>query len=224
MEAGFLMMRNLWLQHYWYSSVRWPAAVLLLCLGLGVAAPLMARAEVGRPPERLPAPSVSEKTLQKNRVKAAVVLNIARFVEWPAAQVAARGNRLTLCYFREDVLGEAYDVIRDRRVNGRDLRLEFIDNAEELTRCDLLLLSEREIQGEVQSPLVARDLPLLVIKDLTNLKPSERVAGAHPGVHVALVRRGSKIGFEINLSAAHDAGLKISSRLLRLAHIVGEGA
>lgn len=219
MEAGFLMMSSLRLQRDWIRRGLRSTAGLLLCLGLAVPAGVLADTETATPARQ------SEKQVQKNRVKAAVVLNIARFVDWPAAQVAARGNQLVMCYFREDVLGEAYDVIRDRRVNGRDLQLEFIDQVEELTRCDLLLLSGQDLQEHVQYPLVARDVPLLVIKDFTSVAPSERLrVSAYPGVHVALVRRGSKIGFEINLSAAQEAGLKISSRLLRLAHIVGDGA
>lgn len=207
---------------HWYRNrqvLLAAAAPLLLCIALWGTVAVADETAVAS------APVLSEKQLQKNRVKAAVVLNIARFVEWPAELARTRNNHLTMCYFREDVLGEAYDVIRDRRVNGRDLQLEFIDSAEDLGRCDLLLLSERVLQEAVPQPLVSRKTPLLVIKDLTRLKTSDRVTGQpYPGVHVALVRRGSKIGFEINLSAANDAGLKISSRLLRLAHIVGDGA
>lgn len=212
------MMKTQRLYRFWNPQVRLSLATpLMLCIALGMSAPIIAVAESGA--------RLTEKQLQKNQVKAAVVLNIARFVEWPAEPGQLRENHLLMCYFREDVLGEAYEVIRDRRVNGRDLQLEFIDKVEDLPRCDLLLLSEQALPESLAQPLVSRDVPLLVIKDLTNLKASDRMVGRpYPGVHVALVRRGSKIGFEINLSAAHDAGLKISSRLLRLAHIVGEGA
>lgn len=212
------MMATLRRYRFWSLDGRLSrATALLLCVALGVSAPAIAVAESSS--------RLTEKQLQKNRVKAAVVLNIARFVEWPAEQKQLRPSHLLMCYFREDVLGEAYEVIRDRRVNGRELQLELIDRVEDLPRCDLLLLSDQVLQENLSQPLVSRDVPLLVIKDLTNLKTSDRVVGRpYLGVHVALVRRGSKIGFEINLSAAHDAGLKISSRLLRLAHIVGEGA
>lgn len=212
------MMKTPLLHCYWNPLALLASAtprVICAALWLSVLSPVVAATESE------PA-AMTEKQLQKNRVKAVVVLNIARFVEWPAEVLRTRDDHLTMCYFREDVLGEAYEVIRDRRVNGRDLQLELVDNAEDLPRCDLLLLSDRRLREGVSQPLVSRTTPLLVIKDLTHLKTSERPVGAvYPGVHVALVRRGSKIGFEINLSAVTDARLKISSRLLRLAHIVG---
>jgi len=163
--------------------------------------------------------SLSAQELQLQKVKAVFVLNIARFVRWPADVVAEHGNNLTLCYYREDVLGSAYDVIHEQTVDGRLLVRQRMTDANELAECDLLLLSEVGLKQYLSAPLVSEDTPLLVVADLTAY---ESTGTAYPGVHVALVRKGSKVGFDVNLSAAHRSGLKFSSRLLRLARIVDD--
>lgn len=216
MEASFLMEAQM---NYSCQGLIAAVTSLLVCTLLWLGVPPNAAAET----EEWQQPRLSEKQLQKDRVKAAVVLNIAKFVQWPVAVVQMRENHLTLCYFREDVLGQAYDTIHDRRVGGRELQRRLVNDGDEMASCDLLVLSEQGVEQLAEAALISPATPLLVIADFTHRKTSERVVGRpYPGVHVALVRRGSKIGFEINLSAAHEAGLKVSSRLLRLARIVGD--
>lgn len=163
--------------------------------------------------------SEADEQLQQKKVKAVFVLNVAKFVRWPEAVVETRSERLTLCYDQEDVLGSAYEIIRNHSVNGRLLARQWINSSQDLETCDVLLLSKAGLERYRRAPLVSPETPLLVIADLTSQKSTGK---AYPGVHVALVRKGSKIGFDINLHAAHQAGLKLSSRLLRLARIVGE--
>lgn len=161
---------------------------------------------------------VAPQQLQQNKVKAAFVLNIARFVSWPAEVVAAHGGQFTLCYYGEDVLGSAYDIIHQHAVNGRQLNRQWVDESQGVSSCDMLLLSAAGVRRYINAPLVPENTPLLVIADLT----AQKISGqAYPGVHVVLVRKDSKLGFDINLVAAQHAGLKFSSRLLRLARIVG---
>lgn len=157
--------------------------------------------------------------LQQKKVKAVFVLNVAKFVRWPEATEEAHRDQLTLCYDQDDVLGSAYEIIRNHSVNGRPLTRKWINSRQDLDACDILLLSEAGLKRYRNAPLVSADTPLLVIADLTAHKSTGE---AYPGVHVALVRKGSKIGFDINLSAAHRSHLKFSSRLLRLARIVGD--
>ena len=65
-----------------------------------------------------------------------------------------------------------------------------------------------------------RHQPILTILDLT---ADNQGGKAYAGIMVALVRKGSKIGFEINLDEVHGAGLRMSSELLKLATLVKGG-
>lgn len=179
----------------------------LMCLGMFVSV-MNVHGET-EPPEQL----------QQKKVKAVFVLNVAKFVRWPETAVQAHRDQLTLCYDQDDVLGSAYEIIRNHSVNGRPLVRKWIDSKEDLGACDMLLLSEAGLKRYRNAPLVSPDSPLLVVADLTAHKSTGE---AYPGVHIALVRKGSKIGFDVNLSAVHRSHLKLSSRLLRLARIVGD--
>jgi hypothetical protein len=65
----------------------------------------------------------------------------------------------------------------------------------------------------------AADSPLLTIADLTDTD----LPPPHHHALVALVRNGARIGFEINLANTRRVGLQMSSKLLKLAKIVGDG-
>jgi hypothetical protein len=61
--------------------------------------------------------------------------------------------------------------------------------------------------------------PLLIIADQTD---TDAPGKPLRNVMVTLVRNGSRIGFEINLGKTLQAGLKMSSKLLKLATIVDD--
>lgn len=160
----------------------------------------------------------SQDADQKQRlVKAAFVLNIAKFVTWPDAAYQARPNQLVLCHFRQNVLEEAYEIIRRRKVGARQLKAKLIDDIAAASQCDMMLVAKEEMAGLVDGGESFAADPVLVIADLTD-QEGQGIAYKH--VSVALVRRGSRIGFEINLQEAKRQGLVLSSELLKLAQIV----
>lgn len=152
------------------------------------------------------------------QVKAAFVLNIAKFVTWPQAVYQQRPQQLMLCHYQQNTLGEAVGIIEGKSVEGRRLSKKTVDNLPQSGSCDILLVPTAalaELEGEAQDGF---DKPVLTIADLTDRRG---VGQAHKGVLVALVRKGSSIGFEVNLQQAQKRGLKVSSELLKLATIVG---
>ena len=59
--------------------------------------------------------------------------------------------------------------------------------------------------------------PVLVIVDNTDVKDSSI---EYSQAMVSLIRRGSSIGFDVNLARVEAANLKMSSKLLKLARNV----
>jgi hypothetical protein len=150
-------------------------------------------------------------------VKAAFVLNIAKFVSWPAEVYQARPEQLLMCHYQGDFLGKGFETIRERKVGGRQLlsqpRQSLVDSSE----CDILLVPEEQLPALSEEAALGFDQPVLTIVDLTS-REAEGIA--HPGILLALVRDGARIGFEVNLSAVNRTGLQLSSQLLKLANIV----
>jgi hypothetical protein len=177
-------------------------AVVFLLAGLG---PSLAGAEA--------------ENARIERVKAAFVLNIARFVTWPKKALEHQGDQLMLCLYRRNPWDEAIKTIEEKMVNGRLLRINLINSLAQSHSCSILLIGLDEIRHFDEESRQAANRPLLTIADLTDTD--------HPPTHqhalVTLVRNGAHIGFEINLAKARQAGLQMSSNLLKLAKIVGDG-
>ncbi|MGJ0484150.1 MAG: YfiR family protein [Methylomicrobium sp.] len=183
----------------------WIWRFLVAAIFLASLSPLLAGAET------------EDERLQ--RVKAAFVLNIARFVSWPKEALEQQGDSLQLCLYRRNPLAEATETIEGKIVNGRTLRINLIKSLAQSPSCNILLIGLEEIQHFDEESRHAPTSPLLTIADLTDID----IPPPHQHALVTLVRNDARIGFEINLAKARRAKLQMSSNLLKLAKIVGDG-
>jgi len=157
------------------------------------------------------------QALQLKQVKAAFVLNIAKFVTWPKQVYQQRPEQLLLCYYQTDSLGAAFETIRNKTVNGRRLKKVTIEDLAASAMCDILLIpADAQVNLAGQAPM-AETRPVLIIADMTHHNTAEV---HHKGALVSLVRQGKRIGFAIDVRETKKAGLKVSSELLKLATIV----
>jgi hypothetical protein len=170
----------------------------LLFAGLGVAASLCAQ----------PVPL-------EYQVKAAFLYNFARFVEWPS-DPNGRGGPIEICVFGLDPFGPALDqALSGKTVNGRSLTARRVSDLQQLRRCQVLFVSSSE-QGRLEEIFKA-------VANASVLTVGESRDFASLGGIINLVLEQNKVRFEVNLSAARQANLKLSSQLLGLARIVETG-
>lgn len=153
-----------------------------------------------------------------NQVKAAFILNIARFVSWPL-QAGADSTHFMLCYYREDPLGSGVELMLNKRIDGLDIKRMLIEQPQQRSDCRLLLIPSAQLEHYI-SALATDDArqPVLTIADLTD---QEGQGVAYPGVVMNLVRREVNIGFEVNRTELARHGLTMSSDLLKLARLIG---
>lgn len=152
-----------------------------------------------------------------DRIKAAFILNVARFVTWPALAYRGGHDRLLFCHYGVDSLGEAGASIEGRKVANRRLRLTLIKELSASGGCSILLIPYSELSRYGQEIDEGFNRPVLTIADLTDTDIS---GVAFDGVVVNLIRKGSTIGFEINVEQTARSGLRMSSEILKLAHIL----
>lgn len=156
------------------------------------------------------------------RVKAAFVLNVARFATWPPEVFEKEGSPYTLCFYRSNPLGHAVETIRGKRISGRHLDVDTIDRLEEGGGCTILFIPHKEISRFKKDMAGELHRPLLTIADLTDEGVVTGVS--RRGVMVSMVREGGRIALEVDLQQTRNAGLQISSQLLKLARIVRNGS
>lgn len=171
---------------------------------LALAVSLTLAAAVGR----------AETPLQReDRIKAALVFKLVKFVEWPAGAFVGR-DPLQICALGDSAVGQALAAADGKPVRDRAAQFRKIDSLSpaEVTGCHVLYLpaGAREFAAGLPASLRGRSV----------LTVSDGIDFARRGGMVGLVRGENKVTFEINLRSARDAGLNPEAPLLELSTVV----
>lgn len=146
-------------------------------------------------------------------IKAAFLLNFARFVDWPAAAFPNSEAPLTVCVLGQDPFGPLLEgAMRDKTANSRRLAIKRFHSIQELESCHILFVSASERNNLHQVWKAIAGANVLTVSDMERF--------AHLGGVINLVLERKKIGIEINESAAQKARLKISAKLMKVARLV----
>ncbi len=150
------------------------------------------------------------------QVKAAFLFNFAQFVDWPAGAFATTAMPVTIGVLGDDPFGAYLDeLVRGERVHDRSLRVERYRRVEEIGDCHVLFISRSEAGRLDQILEGLKDRPILTVGDFENF--------ARRGGMIRLITEKNKIRMRISQDAAVQAGLTISSKLLRASELVGKG-
>jgi YfiR/HmsC-like len=151
------------------------------------------------------------------QVKAAFLYNFAKFIEWPTDSFASQKSPMNFCIFGHDPFGSALDeVLRGKSVNNREFLARRITEDAELKTCQLVFVSWQEDKRLPEVLSSVKGASVLVVGESTDF--------AGRGGTVQFFLDENKLRFAVNLEAAKRARLQISSKLLALAKIVGDGA
>ena len=175
----------------------------VLCALLVMAAGWIAEAPVSIAEEPLPS---------EYQVKAAFLVNFPKYVNWPAEAFAGTNSPIVIAVLGETkVTGEIQEVIAGRAVNGRNIVLKRLASGEESGVCHILFVSAAE---QRRSPNLLGRLKggVLTVGESDDFLES--------GGIINLARRDQRIALEVNLTAAGDARIEISSKLLSVASVV----
>jgi hypothetical protein len=147
------------------------------------------------------------------QVKAAFLFNFAKFVEWPAGSLKRPTDGIHICVFGDNPFGTALsEVLAGKKVNDRPLVGVRLLEIKEASRCQILFISKSE-HTRLGAILVATaSAGILTVGDSDNF--------ALDGGMIGFRLEDGKVRLEINLKAAENAQVQISSKLLSLAQIV----
>jgi len=151
-----------------------------------------------------------QTSVDESQVKAAFLFHFAQLVGWPADTNSDGGRSLTLCVFDDDPQQhELQSTLEGKLIGERVLHIRLLGDPQAIPGCNILFLSRDE--GRRQ-PAILRDLrdqPVLTVGESENFLSDGGMIRFH--------LEADRIRFDINLTAADSAHLKISSRLLLLA-------
>ena len=147
-------------------------------------------------------------------VKAAFLFNFTKFVEWPAS---APPGQFEICTLAD----AAFDDVLARTVAGESTDGRPIVRATPLApdvvrACHILFIGHGVGAQAIRWIAAVARSPVLIV--------GESKTAEDAGAHITFVIEDNRVKFDVNDDAASQAGLKISSKLLRVArHVTAKG-
>jgi len=151
------------------------------------------------------------------QVEAVFLFNFTQFVQWPDSSFADPAAPIAICVLGDDPFdGYLDDTVHGEAVAGRAIAVRRYRRIEDVGACHVLFVSRSETAhtAEIVAALGHRG----------TLTVSDTDAFIERGGMVRFVLEGGHVKLRINVDAAREAGLTISSKLLRVAEIETPGS
>jgi hypothetical protein len=147
------------------------------------------------------------------QVKAAFIYNFAKFIQWPPSTFQNANEPFAICIMGQDPFARSLeDTVAGRAIEGHPLSVHHISGLKQVAGCQIVFIGSAENK---------RSLPALdEIRTPGILTIGESDSTGASGVIINFRLDGNKVRFDIDLVAADREKLRISSRLLSLAHLV----
>lgn len=148
----------------------------------------------------------------EDKVKAAYILNFIRYTVWPDESFSNSESALVVCVLNSDKVSDALSLAIsgakrfDRKVEVKNLNAL---SGESLKPCHVLFLPRTHARKDIDLIISLKHKSILSISDDETFFKS--------GGIISFVFFEKTIRFNVNLKAADEAGLKLSSRMLSLA-------
>jgi hypothetical protein len=153
-------------------------------------------------------PARAQPSLEYN-VKAALLLNFARFIEWPERAFAGPDTPIDICIVAPNPFGDTLDRVLDGETVGhRSLSARNIRNASQAVGCHLLF---------IPAGTEPRAVTLLNSSGPYTVTVGESSKFEETGGAVSFVVEGGRVRFTVNLRPVEERGVRISARMLNLA-------
>ena len=161
-----------------------------------------------------PAVWAQNATGSEYHAKARFLAFFPSFIEWPGGALPSGRAPLRLCIFGAFSFGSSLsEEIGARAFSSRPVEIRLVHKEQELPACHILFVSRTEAKRYGEILAAVRGASVLTVGETPDFL-------ANGGAISFLVQEES-LRFDVNLPAAEEAHLKISSRLLALArHVI----
>jgi len=151
---------------------------------------------------------------EEYQLKAVFLFNFLQFVDWPANTFADASSPFYVCVLGDDPFGQELDeVMANERLEGRPIVIERHEDVADTEHCHLVFIAQDSADRRQRSLTELQNKAVLTVSDAENF--------ANEGGVIELDVQNNHIKLLVNLQAANEAQLRVSSKLLRKAQIVG---
>ena len=146
----------------------------------------------------------------ENAVKAGVIYNFAKFIDWPNSKDLY--STFNICVVGDNRLEDSLQVLQGKEIGSKHISIQKDLKSDAIKGCQMLFVAADDDQitysllHDLGSAAVVTvsDSPEFVLK----------------GGMIGLIHDGNRIGFEVNLKQVKAKNLHFSAQLLKLAKTV----
>ena len=146
------------------------------------------------------------------RIKAAYLLNFARFVEWPRPWLNTAEPVVIAILGHDSVIQVLETTVQGKTIKGHPIKVKELGSLDRIDGCGILFIprSETKRARSLLTDLATR--PILTVGETSGF------LGQGGIIEFQLI--DDALRFSINLGSADRAGLNVSSELLRVAYSI----
>jgi hypothetical protein len=164
----------------------------------------------------IPSAPASAQEVTAPMLKAAFLYNFTKFAEWPSS-ISGPTQPLTMCVIGDGGVAAALEqTIRENPADGHPLVVTVLKTDAAVSSCHVLYVAASEVKRATATLARLHEEPVLTVSDAKSFAVTDGIA--------ELIVQRNQIRFALNPGSARRAKLHLSSRLLRLAQLVGEDA
>jgi len=165
----------------------------------------------------VPAAAQNPEGPAESDLKAALIFSFAKFVTWPEGTFESSISPIVIGVYGGDPIRLALEeVVRGREIDGRPLVIKPFVNSDNLNEYNILFIHKGWNTNRESLREMTGHSPILTVSDVDQF--------VHEGGMVSVTIENERPKIEINIETVHQARLRISSKLLRLAHVIGNAA
>jgi hypothetical protein len=149
-------------------------------------------------------------------LKAAFLFNMAQFVDWPTNVFSSTNSAFVIGIMgNSNPFGKVLDgLVKNEKISGHPMEIKQCRSLSELQSCQIVFITAAESSHLREILRWLDDKPILTVSDMDDF--------AGRGGMIYFYRAQNKIRLRINMRPVREAKLTISSKLLRLAEVMGQ--
>lgn len=157
----------------------------------------------------------SSRPRNEYEVKAVFLFHFLQFVEWPKEVMERTEGEYRIGIVGNDPFEGVLDrVIEGEKLNNRTIKILRFPNSDPTVYCHIFFVPRSEAARMETLRRRFGKNPALIVSDIPGF--------ADKGGMVELVKKENKIQLKVNLHEVKESNINVSSRLLRLAEVVGQ--
>ena len=138
--------------------------------------------------------------------KAALTFNFAKFTEWP--QAAQTSTAWQLCYFGEQYR-DSFNLLGDKKLSQKPINSTKLNEVIDVAACHIIFVGSNDRHLLRRLFLAIKNRPVLTVSDISGF--------SNQGGMIEIVPGEGRLQFKVNQQQLEQAGLELSSHVLKLA-------